>query len=175
MNDLITCPNCGREIQMQAAAAARMRERIMQELEAGVRMKKDALARRENSLQQKEQTLDADLQSRLNAEMARLRKEIEKATHSAYSQEVEELQAKLDTANTAEVGLRKDRRALEEQKRELELAVNRKLDEELESLREQARVQIAEQNRHLDAHEETLIGDLRGQIDDMKRNPAGSR
>jgi hypothetical protein len=79
------------------------------------------------------------------------------------------LQTKLNAATAAEVELRKSRRELEQQTRDLELAVNRKLDEERETLREQARVQIAEQNRHLDADRDKLIADLRRQIDDMKR------
>ena len=169
VTDLITCPRCGCEIEMHAAAAARMRESILKEFEGDVRIKEEAIAKRERAIQQKEQSLDADLQSRLNAETSRLRKEIEKATRTAYSEEVEELQAKLNAATAAEVELRKSRRELEQQTRDLELAVNRKLDEERETLREQARVQIAEQNRHLDADKDKLIGDLKRQIDDMKR------
>ena len=158
VNDLITCPNCGHEIEMQATAAAQMREHILHDLQD-----------RERTLQQKALSVDADLQSRLNAETVRLRKEIEKATRTAYSQEVDELRVKLESANAAEVLLRKDRRALEEQKRELELAVNRTLDEERETLREQARVQLFEQSRHRDADKDKLITDLKRQIDDMKR------
>ena len=158
VSDLITCPNCGHEIEMQATAAAQMREHILHDLQD-----------RERTLQQKALSVDADLQSRLNAETVRLRKEIEKATRTAYSQEVDELRVKLESANAAEVLLRKDRRALEEQKRELELAVNRTLDEERETLREQARVQLVEQSRHRDADKDKLITDLKRQIDDMKR------
>ena len=158
VSDLITCPNCGHEIEMQATAAAQMREHILHDLQD-----------RERTLQQKALSVDADLQSRLNAETVRLRKEIEKATRTAYSQEVDELRVKLESANAAEVLLRKDRRALEEQKRELELAVNRTLDEERETLREQARVQLFEQSRHRDADKDKLITDLKRQIDDMKR------
>ena len=158
VNDLITCPNCGHEIEMQATAAAQMREHILHDLQD-----------RERTLQQKALSVDADLQSRLNAETVRLRKEIEKATRTAFSQEFDELREKLESANAAEVLLRKDRRALEEQKRELELAVNRTLDEERETLREQARVQLVEQSRHRDADKDKLITDLKRQIDDMKR------
>ena len=158
MNDLITCPNCGHEIEMHAAASAQMREHLLHDLQD-----------RERTLQQKALSLDADLQSRLSAETVRLRKEIEKTTRTAFSQEVDELREKLESANAAEVLLRKDRRALEEQKRELELAVNRTLDEERETLREQARVQLVEQSRHRDADKDKLITDLKRQIDDMKR------
>ena len=140
MSDTITCPKCGHEFEVQA----QMREHLLREL-------------------------GADYQSKLKAESARLRKQIEAETRSAVSDEVHELREKLNTATAAEVALRKERRELEQQTRDLELTVNRKLDAERETLREQARVQLEEQNRHLDADRDKLIADLRRQIDDMKR------
>ena len=183
MTDLITCPRCGHGIELQAAMTAHMREHLLKEIEGDVRTKEDALAKREHSLQQKElqlttarRNLDTDVQARLTAELARVRKEAEQTSRSAVAHEVEELKAelgatrgKLDAANAAELTFRKERRQFEEQKLELELAVSRKLDEEREAIREQARQQIAEQHRFRDADREKLIGDLRGQIDDMKR------
>lgn len=140
MSDAITCPKCGHAFEVQA----QMREHLLREL-------------------------SADYQTKLKAETARLRKQIETETRSAVSDEVRDLREKLNTATTAEVELRKSRRELEQQTRELELTVNRKLDQERETLREQVRVQLAEQNRHLDADKDKLIGDLKRQIDDMKR------
>ena len=78
--------------------------------------------------QPRRQSLDADLQSRLNAETTRLRKQIEAETRSAVSDEVHDLREKLNTATAAEVELRKSRRELEQQTRELELAVNREAE-----------------------------------------------
>lgn len=140
MSDAITCPKCGHSFEVQA----QMREHLLREL-------------------------GADYQSKLKAETARLRKQIEAETRSAMSDEVHDLREKLTVAVAAEVELRKSRRELEQQTRDLELSVNRKLDAERETLREQARVQLEEQNRHRDADKDKLITDLRRQIDDMKR------
>jgi hypothetical protein len=140
MSDAITCPKCGHAFELQD----RMREHLLREL-------------------------GAEYQSKLKSETARLRKELESAARTAVSDEVQELREKLASTTAAEVALRKERRDLEAQTRDLELAVHRKLDEERDLLREQARVQLEEQNRHLDADKEKLITDLRRQIDDMKR------
>lgn len=169
MSDRINCPQCGHPIEIHAAAAAQLRERIVRELEGPI-------AQRERALQQKLSQADADLQTRLNVEIDRLRMEAEAAARSAMSNEVSGLQSeldaarvKLDAANAAELALRKDRRALEDQKRELELTLTRKLDEERATLREEARLQLELINRRRDEDKDKLIGDLRRQIEDMKR------
>src|SRR5438132_1519639 len=60
-------------------------------------------------------------------------------------------------------------RELETQKQELELAVNRRLDEERDTIRQEAMKQAQEENRLHDRDQEKLIDDLRRQIGDLKR------
>ena len=65
--------------------------------------------------------------------------------------------------------LRKDRRELETQKSELELAFTRKLDEERNAIRQAAKQEACDENRMREADRDNTIATLRRQIDDLKR------
>ena len=69
----------------------------------------------------------------------------------------------------AELQLRKDRRALEEQTQALELTVARTLDGERAKIREEAKHQADDEHRLKAADNDKLVTDLHRQIGDLKR------
>lgn len=166
MADTIKCPNCQYEIEFHAAAAAQMREHLRKEIEADVR-------RKEHDLTRRQQDLDREVETKLAAQKASLVQQAQ----STMAQQVTDLRAELAGTKTklaetqaSEVALRKDRRTLEEQKAELELTVNRRLDEERQTIREDATKLAVEKHRLRDADRDNLIGDLRRQIHDLQRS-----
>lgn len=184
MAETIICPNCHFEIEVHAAVTAQMREHLRKEWEAEVRRKEcDLTARgrnldlREQELESSRQSLDQEVLTRLAQERVRLLEEAEETARRSLSLEVDDLQKdlsstknKLAQAQATELDLRKDRRVLEDQKRELELTVNRRLDGERHKLREEARNLAVEENRLREAEKDKLVGDLRRQINDLKRS-----
>src|SRR5207245_2922894 len=76
---------------------------------------------------------------------------------------------RVEQAQSAELLLRKDRRELESQKQELELAVNRWLDDERGKIREEAKKEAEDENRLREADQDKLVADLRKQIGELKR------
>jgi hypothetical protein len=183
MTDTIICPNCQFKIEVHAAAAAQMREHIRKELEADVRKKETEIAGRERELRSQElkladtrQAIDEEIARRLLQERKLVLEEAELTVRNSMANEVHDLQeeltglrSKLNEAHSAELQLRKDRVTLEDRQRELEITVQRQLDEERDKIREQAKTQIIEENRLREADKEKLIGDLRKQIADLNR------
>ena len=183
MTDTITCPNCGHEIEVHAAAAAQIAEHIRHEVEAEAHRKEEDFARRErgfaarqNELESAREALDEEIKSRVQNQIGLLRAQAEEAARTAVSDEVTGLQSQLTTAQiklqkaqAAELDLRKDRLTLEEQKRELELTVTRTLDAERDKIRQDAQKQFVELNRLREADKDRVIGELRKQIEDLNR------
>ncbi len=179
----IICPNCQFEIEVQAAATAQMRDHLRKELEADIRKMECELTGRERELHLRElqlndarQVIDEEVARRLAVERKLLREEAELTVRNSMAHEVHDLQeemaglrTKLSEACAAELQVRKERIALEDQKRELELTVQRQIDDERNKIREQAKGEILEENRLREADKEKLIGDLRTQISDLKR------
>ena len=148
MNDLhIQCPKCGYEIPVSEALSTQ----ILAELEAG--LKADHEARLKRAVADAEQrargTLDlevADLKARL-ADQQQKRRE----------------------AEAAELALRKEKTALEERARGLDLEVARKLDASKAELETAIRKAAAEEQDLKLKEKEKAIADLREALADAKR------
>lgn len=90
--------------------------------------------------------------------------ELQDARHQA-----DELQQKLRSAQDVELELRRQARAFEEERRELELTITRRLDDEKAKVRAEALRQAAEERELKEAEHDKQMNDLRRQIDELKR------
>jgi hypothetical protein len=72
-------------------------------------------------------------------------------------------------AEQAELAIRKERRAIEEEKRKLELEVERRIHDERIKIREAAQKEEQDTHRLKLSEKDLLISDLRKQIDDLRR------
>jgi hypothetical protein len=183
MAETIVCTNCGNQIEVSAALSAQLREHLRKEYEAEARRKESELANREKALRQEAQkvselqlSLEQAVLDRLAQERDRLRQEEASKARESMGLELADLNAqltetktKLGHAQQAELQLRKERREVEEEKRALELTVNRRLDEERAKVREEAKREADEEHRLQEADKDKLVNDLRCQIDELKR------
>jgi hypothetical protein len=183
MNDRLHCPNCGIEIQVSTVLCTQLRDQLHREFEAEARRKERELSKREETVQANEQRLEASrlaLEEEIEKRLAEQKPQILLAADTQAKQsvalEIQNLQAqlhesskKIQEAQAAELQLRKERRDLEAQKRELELTVNRTLDEERDKIREGAKKEIQDANRLREAEQEMLVADLRRQIGELQR------
>ncbi|HZZ79753.1 MAG TPA: DUF2130 domain-containing protein [Gemmataceae bacterium] len=163
--DTLLCPNCGQAIEVSAVLADQMRKQF----EADARRKDAELAERERRL-------DETVCEQLAVERGRILDEAKTRAEQALGVELGDLRnqlaesaEKLRGAQQAELQMRKERRELEAEKKELELAVTRAIDDERKAIREAAKLEAVEEHRLHDADREHHISELTRQIADLKR------
>lgn len=183
MPDTIICPKCKYEIEVTEVLSSQLRKQIRKEYDADLRKKEqefqgkeESLRRREQALEASQQAIDAEVQTRLAKQRAQVVQEAMTQAQAAVSLEMQEKEAalsearkKLQDAQQAELDVRKRARELEHQKREMDLVVARKMDEEREKIREQAKKEAVEDRALKEAEKDKLVDDLRKQIGELQR------
>ncbi len=86
-----------------------------------------------------------------------------------HEEELEALQKKLETAQNAELEVRKERNKLEEERRTFELEKQRQLDKERETIRQKTAQEIMESQRLKDKEKDKVIDDLKKALEDAQR------
>jgi hypothetical protein len=148
MNDtLITCPNCGHRFPVTEALAAQVHTQIETALRADFEARQRAAV--------------AQAQASVREEAARERKLLEV--------QLAQQQQKTREAQEAELALRKEKSALDERSRELDLEVARKLDAEKAKLEQSLRRSAAEEQALTLRKKDQQIDDLTKLVDEMKR------
>lgn len=190
----ITCPNCGTEIKLTESLAAPLLASIKQQYEAKLSAKNAEIALREKTvgeqtkaLEDAQATLDQQVADQVSAQLKKDRTRIateeakkaklaasndleQKAKELADLQDVlKERNEKLAEAQKAQAELIKKTRELDDAKRELDLTVEKRVQENLEAVRSKA-VQDAEESLKLKvAEKEQTIASMGKQIEDLKR------
>lgn len=183
MADVITCPECGTEIEITEALSSQLGEKLRKEYEAKAREREKQFADREAKLKESEESigkqregLEEELAARLKTEREKLREEEAKRAKEQLAVELRDkdseltaVREKLEAAQQSELDLRKKARELEEAKKELDLTLARKLDEERDKIRQAAKKEADDERQLKDAEKDKIITDLRQQIGDLKR------
>lgn len=183
MSDIISCPECGTDIEITEVLSTQLGERLRKEYESKQRERENNLAQREaavkgqeESLNQQRESLDEVVATRVAAEReilraeetAKARVEIEVELRDKEAQ-LSDVRLKLRVAQDTELALRSKTRELEEAKQEFDLTLARTLDDERAKIRDAAKKEALDERQLKDAEKDKLIGDLKKQIDDLKR------
>jgi len=144
---IITCPNCGHPIPLTDALTAQ----IGRDIEA--RLKADE---------------DKHIQAAVAAAESRARDQSVQELELLREQLAEQ-QKKTRAAQDAELALRKDKAALEERQRELDLEVARKVDAEKQRLEESIRKTVSEEQSLKVKEKDKQIEDLKKLLEEAKR------
>lgn len=154
MTDVVTCPHCQENFELSQAVAGQLREQLRGE------MAKD---------------LEVELHKRLSQEAKKLEEAAAKKAKDELAVELEDMKAraeestkKLADFQAKELELRKEKRALEEQKQAMELELTRKLDQERRKVEEETVKRVLEEKRLADAEKEKQLADLKAQIEELK-------
>jgi hypothetical protein len=183
VSDSVICPQCQHEIEVTEVLSAQLRGQLQKEFDAQLRRKDSDFEKREREIAKAREEVaraQQDIGRRVSEQLAKERKQLEgdllvKAREQVAvelrdrDQQLAETSEKLKAAQETELALRKERRALEEEKATLELSVSRRLDEERSKIRDAAKKEAADERQLKDAEKDKLISDLRVQLDDMKR------
>jgi hypothetical protein len=131
---------------------------------------------RKRELDEKEKSLDLELQRKIGAETERIKAEASKEARDAISIEITDLKAqaaekdrKLAEAGVAELELRKQKRELEERSKTLELEVARKIDAERATIQEETAKLLQEEYRLKDAEKDKKLQDAMRMNEDLRR------
>ncbi len=186
----IVCPNCATEIKLTESLAAPLIQATRQEYESKLVQKEQEVSKRETALraQQKavedaQKMLDEQVAERLKVErVAIIADEAKKARLAAASdleeksKELAELHIvlqqrtdKLEIAQKAQADLLRKQRELDDAKRELELTIEKRVQESITVVRQQARQEAEDSLRLKVSEKETQIASMQRQIEELKR------
>jgi len=186
----IICPKCKAEIKLTESLAAPLIESIRCEYEERLSKKDTDIIQREASLQEREETLSKAKETLDNQVAEKLRQErtkivAEEARKAKLAlatdidqkdKEITDLQdvlkqrdAKLAEAQRAQTELIRKQRELDDAKREMELTVEKRVQEGLSTVREQAQREAEDQLKLKVMEKEQTITSMQKQIDDLKR------
>lgn len=186
----ITCPNCSTEIKLTESLAAPLIKATRQEYETRLAQKDQDVSQREATLKKQQKALE-DAQRMLDEQVAE-RLKVERIAISAEetrkarlaaasdleqkSKELVELQAvlqlrtaKLEAAQKTEAELLRKQRELDDARRELDLTIEKRVQDSIAMVRQKAR-QEAEDGLKLKVSEkEEQIASMQRQIEELRR------
>jgi len=187
---IIICPKCKTEIKLTESLAAPLVESIRLDYEERLAQKDTTIAIRETSLREREaaiaraqETLDMQVAEKIKQERARIATEEGKKARLAIaadleqkSQELTELQEtlaqrdrKLAEAQKAQAELIRKQRELDDARREMDLTIERRVQDGLTGARDKARKEAEEALRLKIAEKEQTILGLQKQIEALNR------
>ena len=187
---IIVCPKCKNEIKLTESLAGPLLESTRRDYEAKLAQKDVDLASRETTLQQREQalmqsreSLDQEIDTKLQSERKLIAADEAKKARLALqndlnlkSRELTDLQEilkqkdeKLTEAQRVQAELLKKQRELDDARRELDLTIEKRVQEGLSATRDQARKEIEAELGLKVSEKEITISALQKQIDDLKR------
>ncbi len=190
----ITCPHCKTEIKLTESLAAPLLASTRQQFEKQLAQKDSDIAQREKAMREKEKTLtdarrDLDQQvadqvaGQLKTERARVAAEEAKKARAASANELDakarellELQdvlkvrdAKLAEAQKAQAELIKKQRELDDAHRELDLTVEKRVQEGLTEVRTLARREAEDGMKLKVAEKDQTITSMQQKIEELKQ------
>ncbi|WP_292995349.1 DUF2130 domain-containing protein [Nitrosomonas sp.] len=190
----IVCPNCKTEIKLTESLAAPLIESTRRQFEQRLVQKDTEIMRREQAMREKEKQLTEDkrkledqvadqVAEQLKAERTRVIAEESKKAKQASAAELEnkarelvELQEvlkardeKLAEAQKMQAELIKKQRELDDAKRELELTVEKRVQDGLTEVRTLAKKEAEDEQKLKVMEKEQTIAAMQKQIEDLKR------
>jgi hypothetical protein len=186
----IICPKCKVEIRLTESLAAPLIESIRREYEERLSQKDADIVKRETSLREREdalsktkETLDDQVAEKLRQERIKIAAEEARKAKLALAididqkdKEITDLQdvlrqreAKLAEAQREQVELIRKQRELDDAKREMDLTIEKRVQEGLSTVREQAQREAEDQLKLKVLEKEQTITSMQRQIEDLKR------
>ena len=179
----LKCPECGTSIKLNESLAGPLLERARAEFNQKLRRKNDEIAAEKTQLKNERSMMEVKLKRGIEEQRAVIAKEeTQKAKEraakdlAAKAQETEDLRLalkandeKLAKAQDEQAQFLKQRRVLEDEKRELGLTIEKRVQEEADQIRAKAKAE-QESVYHLKQKEsDHMIAGLTKQIGDLKR------
>ena len=186
----ITCPNCRTDIKLTESLAAPLIEATRKRYEQALSQKDSEVAKRERdllamreALEKDKAALQAEIAERVSAERVKIAAEeakkakllaandlSERDKRLAELQEVlRERETKLADAQKAQAELIRKQRELDDAKREMDLTIEKRVQEALGNVRQKAKQEAEDALKLKVLEKEETISSMQRQIEDLKR------
>jgi hypothetical protein len=190
IDPIITCPNCKTDIKLTESLAAPLLESTRQQYEKRISEKEGEVAIREAAIKEEQaavakakETIDEQVENKLKAERISIAgQEAKKARLllggdlESKTKELADLQEvlkqrdeKLAEAQKAQAELIRKQRELDDAKREMELTIEKRVQELLAATRDQARKEAEDGLKLKMLEKEQTIEAMRLQVEELKR------
>jgi hypothetical protein len=187
---IIICPNCKTEIKLTESLAAPLVESARQQYEQKMAQKETEMGQREAALRERqekvitaEQSIEAQVTAKLTIEREKIAKEEAKKAQSILSSDIEQKskeisalqeiiksrEAKLAEAQNDQAELIRKQRDLDDAKREIELTIEKRVQNSLTTIRDQAKKEAEEILKLKVSEKEQTIASMQRQIEELKR------
>ena len=189
----IICPNCKTEIKLTESLAAPMIESIRQQFEQQLAQKDSDIAQREQAIREKEKQLAetknkldeqvaGQVEEQLKKDRARISTEEARKAKLAVSTDLEQKtreladleevlkirNEKLAEAQKAQAELIRKQRELDDARREMDLTIEKRVQEGLTATREQAKKEAEEGLKLKVAEKDQTIASMQKKIEELK-------
>tara|TARA_Y100000310_G_scaffold321461_1_gene379124 strand:- start:786 stop:2039 length:1254 start_codon:yes stop_codon:yes gene_type:complete len=176
----IICPYCDRSITLDEAITHSIEEKMSKELQKKYNLKvkktETELLKKDKQLKKLEKSVDEQVKEAIKLQKEEIEKEAKNKASKAVEidlkdlkEQVKEKDELLQTAQKKELDLRKEKRKLDEAKKNFEQEIERKLDDERKKIYEEATKEIDEEHKLKDKEKDKQIQSLTDQIGDLKR------
>jgi len=186
----ITCPTCKTEIKLTESLAAPLIESTRRQYEQQIAEKDAEVAKREAAIRSQQaeidkakETIDEQVAAKLKTERTTIAAEEAKKARLALGTDLEQKtkelaelnevlkqrDEKLAEAQKSQAELIRKQRELDDAKREMELTIEKRVQESLTVTREQAKKEAEESLKLKVAEKEQTIASMQKQIEELKR------
>ena len=186
----ITCPNCGTEIKLTESLAAPLIKATRKQFEEKIAEKEADVAKREGqiraqrkSLEDAQEAIDEQVAEKLKSELGVVAKEEARkaklavaADLEAKAKDVADLQEilqkrdqKLAEAQKAQADVLVKQRELDDEKRELDLTIEKRVQASVEEVRSKAKKEVEDELKLKVSEKEEQIASMQRKIEDLKQ------
>jgi len=176
----VKCPGCGNVFPLEEAMTEEYKKELREKMQSFTRQKEDEYQRKLDEFSKKEQQQLQQFEQKLHAEKKALQLSLEENLRKTISSDFENELKMLQTSNKdAEEKLKASRQKeleflqkeqhLKTREEEMEINLQRKLQEQRGELAELIRKQEAEKSQLKDSEHQLLVAELKKQLDDQKK------
>jgi hypothetical protein len=180
MSTTIKCPNCRHEFAMEEAVSEQYKKDLREQMITFTRKKEEEFQKKDNEISKKLQEQESGFQQKLNEEkkllQQKLEEDIRKTIHHDFEnrltilqQSNEEQQEKLKAARQKELEFLQKEQALKSREEELELATQRKLQEERVKIADEIRRTEEQKNQSRETDFQLQLKEKEKQLEDQKK------
>ncbi len=190
MSDTILCPSCGKKITITDALSKQLQldveKKYQQKIALIQKQSEDKfieLKKKEEHLKKQRREMENEISRETQKRENELKKILWRKAQKAaiektnlelkdLKQQIEEQKKKQIEYEKMELKMRKEKREIEQQQRELELKVQRKLDDERKLMSEKIQKQIQEEMRLKMLEKDKLLEDTKKALEEARRKAA---
>jgi hypothetical protein len=176
----IKCPSCGHKFAIEDAVSEEYKKELREQMLVFKKQKEDEFSRREKELIQQSQNKEAEFAKKLQEETIRLQQSLEENIRKTITADFDtklrllqqtnkDQEDKLTQARQKELEFLQKEQQLKNREAELELSVQRKLQEERGKLSEELRKLEEQKTAARETEYQMRLRELEKQLDDQKK------